>query len=753
MPLEASQRSIRSWRSWLAGGSSKSLLRSPYVWLFVFALGFRLIYVAQSVGNPLFGVPLVDAQMYDDWAASMAQGNWLWERLPHYLPIYPFFLAILKVLFGPNPMAVKCVQSLLGALGCVLLGLIASRVWSRRAGWIAGFLASTYWLSVVYESEEFAEPFSIFFQGLTLYLLICRGAGPVPCLLAGLAFGLSSGARANLLLVFPAVVGWLVWRHWRHWRLSALAVLAFALGVGAVLGPIVARNRWLSGAWLLRAQGAWTLYCGLEPRFEGLPIPPGVQFDNFMRQPIRAGLRDRADIERFWAEKARRTVAEHPLEVARNLARRLVMLLNAREFSQEIDVYAYRRYSWFLSLPWPGFWLVGPLGLFGVFLRRPRSKERALLLLYLGVGFVSILPAQLADRYRLPTASLLTLFAGSAIDRLIEWGRKADWRRLGAAAGALGALCVLSWPDWMNLRQRSIARDPFWIGLHMQHIGRIDEAVAAFEQSMREYSWDADSPYRIGLIRVEQGRIDEALSMFREALAREGEFPEVLAAMGRIEFQRGHLEEAEKRARESLRLYPNYEAALVLMARIRAQQDRFDEEIQLYEQALREGAGADIVINLALRLEELGRFEEALGWHEALIESPKAEAFERARAATWAGYLAARRLGDLERAKAYWSLVLARWPNESFFANQAAFLLGRIDEGECRRRCESSPSSAEREFAEYAIGLSRRLAGDAEGAAAAFRRCLELAPSEQRPPKTLPQKWAWEELERLSAAE
>ena len=143
---------------------TSALLRSPFLWLFVFALIFRLIYIAESTKNPLFGVPIVDASYYDQWAREMAGGNWLWDRVENYLPIYPAFLAAQKVLFGDVAAVNKWLQALMGALSAVMLAAVGAKLWNRRAGLIVGFLVATNWLLIVYESEKFAESFAIFFQ-------------------------------------------------------------------------------------------------------------------------------------------------------------------------------------------------------------------------------------------------------------------------------------------------------------------------------------------------------------------------------------------------------------------------------------------------------------------------------------------------------------------------------------------------------------------------------------------------------------
>ena len=87
----------------------------------MFAFGFRLIYILQSTDNPLFGISIVDAHVYADWADRMAQGIWLWDYVGNYLPVYPAFLAVQQILFGPSPFVNKIIQSLMGSLSAVML--------------------------------------------------------------------------------------------------------------------------------------------------------------------------------------------------------------------------------------------------------------------------------------------------------------------------------------------------------------------------------------------------------------------------------------------------------------------------------------------------------------------------------------------------------------------------------------------------------------------------------------------------------
>ena len=157
-------------------GTGSSLL------LFCFSLSFRLIYMIQSFENPLFGVPLVDASSYVEWARKMVDGIWLWDHVGNYLPIYQAFLAVQQIILGADPLAGKIVQHIMGAGTAVLLAQIGARAWHRKVGLIGGYLIASYWMLVVFEFETFAETFSIFFSACRFGALSAVPINFGPCL-------------------------------------------------------------------------------------------------------------------------------------------------------------------------------------------------------------------------------------------------------------------------------------------------------------------------------------------------------------------------------------------------------------------------------------------------------------------------------------------------------------------------------------------------------------------------------------------
>ena len=720
------------------------------LFLFLFALVFRLIYVIQSLDNPLFGVPVVDAASYAKWAHKMVDGIWLWDSVGNYLPIYPAFLAVQQVIFGTSPLVNKILQSIMGAGTAVLLAQIAARTWQRQVGLITGYLIATYWMLVVFESEKFAETFSIFFFSLALWCLIRRSHRYWALLAAGVSFALSAGVRANLFLVLPCICIWLILKNREHLAAALKAAALFTCGTVLIIGPILVRNYYLTGAPMLRAQATWSLYSGLAPEFKGLHPPAGILFDKYMRLPEQAGAFTEPETEKFWARKLVDVIRSDPGGVAYNFWRRVLIFMNAREWSQEFDVAAYRKYSWFLTLPWTGFWLAGPLGLLGLFFcRRPTQNQQLLVIVTIAV-IISIIPFKVSDRYRLPPAVLLTVFAALALWHFYRWLKSGNRRALYRWIPVCAVLCLICWPDWQDLAARRSARHDFFIGLHYEDSGRIDDAIRAYQKSMQDFSWDPDSPYRIGRLYARRGQDEQALEYLNKALQREPAFPEVFNVFARLEIKAGHLKAAERHLAASLKLALSDAEALLLMANVQRRLGNTRTEIAYLKEAAVKTQRYQSLMLLANRFAERGDFEDAAASYDYVMRSRQADKLIRVAAAMMTGITRARFFNDAAGAAACWNYVVAQFEEFKFFSLQAKFLNGTLTEEIFRHQMGNSPGW--KVAAEYVIGLNHWLHGDAASAAQAFERCLQTDAGKKSSNPYSPQKWAREDLQRIQEA-
>ena len=110
----------------------------PLLGIFVLALGLRLAYMAQTMHGPLFECFQTDARWHAEWATQIAEGRWHPDRPLFRAPLYPLFLAGIRLVTGEGFLWARIVQHVLGALSCVMVALLGARAFSERVGWVAG---------------------------------------------------------------------------------------------------------------------------------------------------------------------------------------------------------------------------------------------------------------------------------------------------------------------------------------------------------------------------------------------------------------------------------------------------------------------------------------------------------------------------------------------------------------------------------------------------------------------------------------
>lgn len=192
-------------------------------------------------------------------------------------PGYPMFLAAIGATqpgAGGSPARVKIVQSIVGALGVVLVGMIAMRTAGPAAGGVAAALAAVHPPLVWYPAYVLSETLysaAALASAVVLQRAADRAArerssragGPL-ALLAGLLTGSAILVRPAMLFFVPLAAVWLLRR--RH----AVLALALVSGAAAVVAPWTARNYRAYGRFVLVAsEGGVTFWTGNHPHAIG----------------------------------------------------------------------------------------------------------------------------------------------------------------------------------------------------------------------------------------------------------------------------------------------------------------------------------------------------------------------------------------------------------------------------------------------------------------------------------------------------
>ena len=174
--------------------------------IFLLTLAIRLIVVLQDDG-----VPEGDAYVYDSLAVSLSQGNGYVnsDGTAHsfYPPFYPFFLSIIYRLFGHSYIAVRIIQSVIGALICVLIYLIAKELRNSILGILSACFAIIYPPFIKSAELLLTETLFTLLLCLIVYYLvrIQRESRYKDCAVLGLLIGLGLLTK-TALIVLPIFV-------------------------------------------------------------------------------------------------------------------------------------------------------------------------------------------------------------------------------------------------------------------------------------------------------------------------------------------------------------------------------------------------------------------------------------------------------------------------------------------------------------------------------------------------------------------
>jgi len=349
----------------------------------------------------------------------------------YYQPFYyTCFLPLVHAVFGSEWWGVMVVQAVIGAVTVWWTGLLAARLFGRRAGiWAALALA-------LYRTHIFYTPFRLMAvvaaAALVLWVLLTARAWRKNRTLDWVwaAFGASVGTllRGNFLLLMPAVPVLAAWRNRkRPRRAAALVLLTIALWYAPQL-PFALVNFKSRGYWTGPSTAAdAVLALGNTPEAPagGLAYPPAYEewtaaANRPMGERVPVSRRILAWIQReplAWAELKFRTFLLFwwSAEIPNNVA-----------LAREGEASAVVRSPLLF-----GFGLLGALAVAGM-LETARGHRGAPLRLFLlfcvWMYCAATVLFYMLARFRAPAAPLLAVYAGAAVDGV--------WRTVLRAAQA-----------------------------------------------------------------------------------------------------------------------------------------------------------------------------------------------------------------------------------------------------------------------------------------------------------------------------
>jgi tetratricopeptide (TPR) repeat protein len=514
--------------------------------VFLLALGVRLVYLRQAADVPFSSHPIVDGARYWTWAERIAAGDWLGEGVFYQAPLYPYFLAVVRVLFAPKLVAVYVLQAVLSAFGCALLALAGRRLFSPAVGAVGGLMAACYAPTIFYDGVLQKEALAVFLMSALCWLIAVAMVGGRPRIAAamGVVLGLLALLRENLLPFAPLLLVWLwVQARGAPARARWSALFGFTAGMAIVLLPVGVRNLVVGGELALTtSQMGTNFYIGNNPDADGsyVALRPGrgapefEQADAISLAEQRLGRRlTPRETSRYWMGESFRFIRSEPGKWLRLMMRKTLLFWNANEISDAEDLYFYQRWSWLLR-GFAAVWSFGalfPLAAAGACLVWPRRRELWLLYAMVLATSVSVIAFYVFGRYRLPIVPLLILFAAAGAVEAAKAVAGRQWRSLAVFAAALLSAGLLARAPLFDPEERQAGSFYCWSNV-LAEAGRTDEAIEIGREAILHDARMPEAHYNLGTLLARKNEPADAIAEYRTAVDLRPDYPQAWNNLG-----------------------------------------------------------------------------------------------------------------------------------------------------------------------------------------------------------------------------
>ncbi len=472
-------------------------------WLVALALvglgagAVRIVHVRSILSSPIGETVVEDARHYHlealriaGTAAPLPPADVSFMNLG-----YPYFLAAVYRLAGDGIGPALILQALLGAIVSVLLASAGRSLFrSAEAGIWGGTLHAAYAGGVFYDGLLLTPSPTNAALGVAIWSLAraVTAGGRLPAASAGVAVGIASVLRSNVLLLAVLVLAYLFLLGRGTTDLaSARRGAAFAAGVALVVAPVVLYGGFRHGSWVpISANGGMNFWIGNRAGADGTYSAPefleeqsagseGVGFLQEARRRTGNPSLTLAASSHYWFAEGLREIRAHPASWLQLEAMKLALFWSRHETKTNVAMSFMDGLSPVLRLTPVRFAWLAVLGIGGiVYLLRERAAA--------AVGLIGCIVLSawgtcaaffISGEYRHPASLALCLAAGALLAagrRSIGGGAPRKGRRslAWAVAAAAAAVPLVAWSpssleaashpfiDYSNYARAILSPDP-----------------------------------------------------------------------------------------------------------------------------------------------------------------------------------------------------------------------------------------------------------------------------------------------------
>jgi len=313
---------------------------------------------------------------------------------------------------------------LIGASSCGLLFWIGRLLFDRAIAFVSGLVAASYLMLVYFGAELLLPVLEVFFDlWIILFLVLAVKRDRWWHFgLCGLAIGLSSITRPNIVVFAPAIAIWLFTlygtRSPKAWKTIAILAIAVLLPIL----PVTIRNSVVGHDFVpIASQGGVNFYIGNNPESDGMravvPNTPSDWWGGYyatiaMAEQEEGRKLKPSEVSDHYYKKAYEFIEEQPAQAIGLTLSKLRLFWAKWEIPnnkyEEFWAKAFTPIANFLPFT---INLVGPLGLLGLFFCFRRTKELFPIWGFIVIYMCTVVAFFVTSRYRIPIVPPLILCA------------------------------------------------------------------------------------------------------------------------------------------------------------------------------------------------------------------------------------------------------------------------------------------------------------------------------------------------------
>jgi 4-amino-4-deoxy-L-arabinose transferase-like glycosyltransferase len=388
----------------------------PGLAVFLLALAVRLVVVAglgPYVPPPAWG----DDGTYDEIATRLlTRGEYVNSWYP---PGYPLFLLAVYAPFGKSYLAVRLVQAVVGALTCVGLVRLGTRLFSPRVGVVAGLMLACYPPHAYFGWRLMGETLFAALVVFAVLLSVELLAAPrvLPSLLLGVTLGAAQLVKSNLAPLAPLLMLWFLFaaRASRRLRVVCFAAMAAGAALSSTVTPIANSLTPGGRAVVLPGNTGRTFWFANNPVADGYWIrgeitPEGRAFIDSHGMTERLAQADDLEKDKILGRLAVAWIRENPGRFLRLCVKKLdnafglfphALSLEGSRFASAVQAVSYG--------------IVAVFGLAGLVMALPRFREVAPAYLALLSYLIMVIAFYGTPRFTIMVIPFLIVFASVSV--------------------------------------------------------------------------------------------------------------------------------------------------------------------------------------------------------------------------------------------------------------------------------------------------------------------------------------------------